>query len=131
MPRLRWRGSRRTRFLEHFLQVDVLLRAAVGAEDAPGVVAMAATETGVVYEGPLAAGASRGTVMTRDTIFPGRFDGEADHVGGGAAPGGAGKLSLEAPVPDIDPAIAEPHVLDGWMRPAGHCCGRPAAEFAP
>ena len=32
-------------------QVDVLLRAAVGAEDVPGVVAMAATETGVVYEG--------------------------------------------------------------------------------
>ena len=32
-------------------QVDAALRAAVSAEDVPGVVAMAATETGVVYEG--------------------------------------------------------------------------------
>jgi hypothetical protein len=39
-------------------QVDAVLRAAVGADDVPGVVAMAATETGVVYEGLLAVGAS-------------------------------------------------------------------------
>jgi len=32
-------------------EVDVVLRTAVSAEDVPGVVAMAATEAGVVYEG--------------------------------------------------------------------------------
>ena len=51
-------------------QVDANLRAAVSAEDVPGVVAMAATETGVVYEG--AFGSRRiheGPAMTRDTIF--------------------------------------------------------------
>ena len=39
-------------------------------QDVPGVVAMAATETGVVYEGVF--GSRRihgGRVMTRDTIF--------------------------------------------------------------
>ena len=50
--------------------VDAALRAAVSAQDVPGVVAMAATETGVVYEGVF--GSRRiheGRVMTRDTIF--------------------------------------------------------------
>ena len=32
-------------------QVDAVLRAAVTSQDVPGVVAMAATETGLVYEG--------------------------------------------------------------------------------
>ena len=36
-----------------------------------------------------------------------------------------GKLSLEAPVPDIDPVIAEPQVLDGFD-PAGKPLLRPA-----
>ena len=51
-------------------QVDAVLRAAVSAQDVPGVVAMAATETVIVYEG--AFGSRRiheGPVMTRDTIF--------------------------------------------------------------
>jgi methyl acetate hydrolase len=96
-------------------QVDVLLRAAVGAEDVPGVVAMAATETGVVYEG--AFGSRRiheGPVMTRDTIF--RVASMVKLITSVAALRlvEQGKLSLEAPVPDIDPAIAAPQVLDGF-----------------
>ena len=39
-------------------------------QDVPGVVAMAAIETGVSVKGFLAAGTfTRGAVMTRDTIF--------------------------------------------------------------
>ena len=34
-----------------FPHIDASLRSAVGAQEVPGVVAMAATETGVVYEG--------------------------------------------------------------------------------
>jgi CubicO group peptidase (beta-lactamase class C family) len=51
-------------------QVDAVLRAAVTSQDVPGVVAMAATETGLVYEGVF--GSRRiheGPAMTRDTIF--------------------------------------------------------------
>jgi hypothetical protein len=39
-------------------KIDAVLRAAVSAQDVPGLVAMAATETGVVYEGFLAVDAS-------------------------------------------------------------------------
>ena len=51
-------------------QVDAVLGTAVRAWDVPGVVAMAATEAGVVYEGVF--GSRRiheGPAMTRDTIF--------------------------------------------------------------
>jgi methyl acetate hydrolase len=50
-------------------QVDAVLHAAVSSQDVPGVVAMAATETGILYEGVF--GSRRiheGPAMTRDTI---------------------------------------------------------------
>jgi methyl acetate hydrolase len=96
-------------------QVDAVLRAAVTSQDVPGVVAMAATETGLVYEG--AFGSRRiheGPAMTRDTIF--RVASMVKLITSVAALRlvEQGKLSLEAPVPDIDPVIAAPQVLDGF-----------------
>jgi methyl acetate hydrolase len=96
-------------------QVDAVLRAAVSGQDIPGVVAMAATETGVVYEGVF--GRRRihdGPAMTRDTIF--RVASMVKLITSVAALRlvEQGKLSLEAPVPDIDPVIAAPQVLDGF-----------------
>jgi methyl acetate hydrolase len=107
-------------------QVDAVLRAAVSAQDVPGVVAMAATETGVVYEGVF--GGRRiheGPVMTRDTIF--RVASMVKLITTVAALRlvEQGKLSLEAPVPDIDPVIAAARVLDGFD-PAGKPVLRPA-----
>jgi methyl acetate hydrolase len=104
--------------------VDAVLRAAVSAQDVPSVVVMAATETGVVYEGVF--GSRRiheGRAMTRDTIFR-VANGEADHDGGLRLVE-RGKLSLEAPVPDTDPVLAEPQVLDGFD-PTGKPVLRPA-----
>ena len=96
-------------------QVDAVLRAAVTSQDVPGVVAMAATETGLVYEGVF--GSRRiheGPAMTRDTIF--RVASMVKLITSVAALRlvEQGKLSLEAPVPDIDPVIAAPQVLDGF-----------------
>ena len=114
-------------------QVDAVLRAAVSAKDVPGVVAMAATETGVVYEGVF--GSRRiheGPAMTRDTIF--RVASMVKLITSVAALRlvEQGKLSLEAPVPDIDPVIARAAGAR-WLR-----CGRQtavapgqAADFAP
>ncbi|PWT90365.1 MAG: 1,4-butanediol diacrylate esterase, partial [Proteobacteria bacterium] len=107
-------------------QVDAALRAGVSANDVPGVVAMAATEAGVVYEG--AFGTRRihdGPAMTRDTIF--RVASMVKLITSVAVLRlvEQGKLSLEAPVPNIDPAIAEPQVLDGFD-PAGKPLLRPA-----
>jgi methyl acetate hydrolase len=96
-------------------QVDAALRAGVSANDVPGVVAMAATETGIVYEGVF--GRRRipdGPAMTSDTIF--RVASMVKLITSVAALRlvEQGKVSLEAPVPNIDPAIAEPQVLDGF-----------------
>jgi methyl acetate hydrolase len=107
-------------------QVDAALRAAVSAEDVPGVVAMAATEAGVVYEG--AFGSRRiheGPTMTRDTIF--RVASMVKLITTVAALRlvEQGKLSLNAPVPNIDPLISDPQVLDGFD-PAGKPVLRPA-----
>ena len=107
-------------------KVDAVLRAAVSAQDVPGLVAMAATETGVVYEGVF--GSRRiheGPEMTRDTIF--RVASMVKLITTVAALRlvEQGKLSLEAPVPDIDPVVAAPQVLDGFD-PAGKPLLRPA-----
>ncbi len=107
-------------------QVDVALRTGVSAEDVPGVVAMAATDAGVVYEG--AFGSRRihdGPTMTRDTIF--RVASMVKLITSVAALRlvEQGRLSLEAPVPGIDPVLAEPQVLDGFD-PAGKPVLRPA-----
>ncbi len=107
-------------------QIDAVLRAGVSEGDVPGVVAMAAAESGVVYEG--AFGSRRihdGPAMTRDTIF--RIASMVKLITSVAALRlvEQGKLSLEAPVPNIDPAIAEPQVLDGFD-PAGKPLLRPA-----
>src|ERR1700687_1135883 len=51
-------------------QIDAMLRAATSAGDVPGVVALAATDNDIVYEGIF--GRRRlpeGAAMTRDTVF--------------------------------------------------------------
>jgi CubicO group peptidase (beta-lactamase class C family) len=96
-------------------QVDAVLGTAVSAGDVPGVVAMAATEGGVVYEGVFGSRRIReGPAMTRDTIF--RVASMVKLITSVAALRlvEQGKLSLEAPVPNIDPVIAAPRVLDGF-----------------
>jgi methyl acetate hydrolase len=96
-------------------KIDALLRAAVGAGDLPGVVAMAADDSGIMYEG--AFGPRRlpdGDAMTRDTIF--RIASMIKPITTVAALQlvEQGKLSLDAPVPPLEPALGAPQVLDGF-----------------
>lgn len=108
-------------------QIDAVLRAGVRAGDFSGVVAMAATDAGVVYEG--AFGKRRlgeSQAMTRDTIFGVASMVKLITTVAALRLVEQGKLSLEAPVPEIDPAIGVPQVLDGFdaagkplFRPAG------------
>ena len=95
--------------------IDAVLRAATSAGEIPGVVAMAATDEGVVYEG--AFGKRRlpdGPAMTRDTVF--RIASMVKLITSVAALRlvEQRKLELDAPVPDIDPALGAPKVLDGF-----------------
>jgi methyl acetate hydrolase len=51
-------------------QLDSVLRRAVDAVDVPGVVAMAATDKGVLYEGAFGTrDLGQGPAMTLDTVF--------------------------------------------------------------
>ena len=96
-------------------EIDALLRTAISAAELPGVVAMAATDDGVAYEG--AFGRRRldeAPAMTRDTVF--RVASMIKPITSVAALQlvEQGKLLLDAPVPAIDPAIGDPQVLEGF-----------------
>lgn len=109
-----------------FSDVDAILRAATMAREIPGVVALAATEDGVLYEGVF--GRRRipnGPAMTRDTVF--RIASMVKLITSVAALQlvEQKKLELDAPVPDIDPALSAPQVLDGF-----DASGRPQLRAA-
>ena len=98
-----------------FSQINSMLRAATRAGEIPGVVALAATDHGLLYEGIF--GKRRlgdGPAMTRDTVF--RIASMVKLITSVAALQlvEQNKLSLDAAVPDIEPAIGSPQVLDGF-----------------
>ncbi len=95
--------------------IDSMLRAATNAGEVPGVVALAATDRGIIYEGVF--GRRRlgdGTAMTRDTVF--RVASMVKLITSVAALQlvEQDKLALDAPVPHIDPAVGSPQVLEGF-----------------
>ena len=96
-------------------QIDATLRAATDAKDVPGVVAMAATDKGILYEGVFGTrDLAKGPAMTRDTVF--RIASMTKAVTSVAAMQlvEQGKLALNEPVPAIDPALSAPQVLEGF-----------------
>lgn len=95
--------------------IDAVLRRAVDAGEVPGVVALAASDEGVLYEGAFGArDMAQGTAMTPDTVF--RIASMTKAVTSVAAMQlvEQGKLTLDDPVPDIDPALSAPQVLEGF-----------------
>lgn len=96
-------------------EIDAPLRSATQAGEVPGIVAMAATDGGVVYEGVF--GRRRlpdGAAMTRDTVF--RIASMVKLITSVAALQlvEQDKLALDAPVPAIEPELGEPQVFDGF-----------------
>ena len=96
-------------------RIDAALRAAAITEEVPGIVALAATDKGIEYEGIFGRRLLHGEpAMTRDTVF--RVASMIKPITSVAALQlvERDKLSLDAPVPDIDPALGAPQVLDGF-----------------
>jgi methyl acetate hydrolase len=96
-------------------RIDAALRQAVASGDVPGVVAMAASGEGVVYAGAFGVrDLAAGTAMTEDTVF--RIASMTKMVTAVAALQlvEQGRLALDAPVPDIDPMLSAPRVLEGF-----------------
>jgi CubicO group peptidase (beta-lactamase class C family) len=96
-------------------RIDAVLRTAIGSHEVPGVVAMAANEDGVIYEGVFGTRrVGSGQAMTRDTVF--RVASMIKTITSVAAMQlvEQGKLGLEGPLPEIDPILNAPQVLDGF-----------------
>jgi CubicO group peptidase (beta-lactamase class C family) len=95
--------------------IDQLLQGAVSTGEVPGVVAVAADDSGVIYQG--AFGRRRITSdapMTLDTVF--RIASMTKAITGTAAMQMVeqGKLSLDQPAGEVMPELAKPQVLEGF-----------------
>jgi methyl acetate hydrolase len=109
-----------------FAKIDAALGEAAASKIVPGVVAMAATASGKIYEGAFGVRSlAGGPAMTLDTVF--RIASMTEAITSVAAMQlvERGKLTLDKPVPAIDPALAGPQVLTGFDA-AGKPLLRPA-----
>src|SRR5215470_1485893 len=96
-------------------KIDAALKAAVDAKEVPGVVAMVATDKGLFYENAFGVRElGKGPDMTLDSVF--RIASMTKAITSVAAMQMVeqGKLKLEEPVPNIDPALGSPQVLEGF-----------------
>lgn len=96
-------------------EIDAALQAKVGAGEIPGVVAMAANERSVVYEGAFGArNMATAARMSTDTIF--RIASMVKLLTSVAALQlvERGKLKLDEPAGHIDPTLGSPQILVGF-----------------
>ena len=96
-------------------ELDTALRDATRARQVPGIVAMAATDSGIIYEGVFGSRhLGEAPAMSRDTVF--RVASMVKLITSVAAMQlvEQGKLALDEPVPAIDPALGAPQVLTGF-----------------
>jgi methyl acetate hydrolase len=96
-------------------RIDAALSRAVEAGEVPGVVALAATENGVMYEGAFGRrDLPGGPAMTLDTVF--RIASMTKAVTSVAAMQlvEQGKLRLDQPIGDVLSELAAPQVLEGF-----------------
>jgi len=96
-------------------QVDALLKAATDRGDVPGVVAMAATREGPVYQGAFGKRAlPGGPAVTLDTVFWIASMTKAITSTAAMRLVEQGKLSLDWPISEVLPELAAPQVLEGF-----------------
>ena len=96
-------------------QIDTALRQATEHKDVPGVVAVAANDKGVIYEGAFGTrNLAQGPAMTLDTIF--RLASMTKAVTSVAAMQlvEQGRLQLDQPIANVLPELSAPQVLDGF-----------------
>jgi CubicO group peptidase (beta-lactamase class C family) len=95
--------------------MDDVLEQAVVSGSVPGVVATAADETGVIYEGAFGSRENGADVpMTLDTVFWIASMTKAITSVAAIQQVERGNLSLDGPIADVLPELADPKVLEGW-----------------
>src|SRR5437868_590158 len=108
--------------------VDGVLKGAIERGEVPGVVAMAATREGVIYEGAFGRRAvPDGAAMTPDTVFWIASMTKAITSTAAMQLVEQGKLALDRPIADLLPELAAPQVLEGFDA-AGEPKLRPASR---
>ena len=96
-------------------QIDELLKTATDRGDVPGVVAMAATREGPVYQGAFGRRAlPDGAAMTADTVFWIASMTKAITSTAAMQLVEQGKLTLDGPIAAVLPELAAPQVLEGF-----------------
>ena len=95
--------------------IDGLLRSATDAGEVPGVVAMAASADGVVYQGAAGKRAlPAGPDMSADSVFWIASMTKAITSTAAMQLVERGKLSLDGPIAAVLPELAKPQVLEGF-----------------
>ncbi|MBN8990073.1 MAG: beta-lactamase family protein [Rhizobiales bacterium] len=95
--------------------IDAALQAKIAAKEIPGVVAMAANESSIAYQGAFGVrNISAATPMSTDTVF--RVASMVKLLTSVAALQlvERGKLKLDEPAANLDPTLAAPQVLTGF-----------------
>jgi methyl acetate hydrolase len=108
--------------------IDRVLQTATERGDVPGVVALAATPDGIIYEGAFGRrGLPDGAAMTVDSVFWIASMTKAITSTAAMQLVERGQLPLDAPIAEILPELASPQVLEGFDA-AGEPLLRPARE---
>jgi methyl acetate hydrolase len=101
--------------MQNQAQIDQVLRHKSDAKEIPGVVAMAATATEVIYQGAYGKrDLSKDDAMTSDSVFWIASMTKAITSAAGMQLVEQGKLSLDAPIGNVLPDLASPQVLEGF-----------------
>jgi len=96
-------------------QIDEILRKTSDAKDIPGVVAIAASGSEVLYQGAFGKrDLSKPDAMTADSVFWIASMTKAVTSAGAMQLVEQGKLSLDAPIGSVLPDLAKPQVLEGF-----------------
>ncbi len=96
-------------------QIDRVLREPTDRGDVPGVVAMAATRDGQIYQGAFGKRSSADdTALTADTVFWIASMTKAITSAAAMQLVERGKLSLDDPIAEVLPELRAPQVLEGF-----------------
>src|SRR4051812_23707855 len=96
-------------------QIDQVLRQKCDAKEIPGVVAIAADSTQVIYQGAFGnRDLSKDDAMTPDSVFWIASMTKAITAAAAMQLVEQGKLSLDAPIGNVLPDLAAPQVLEGF-----------------
>src|SRR6266540_5091995 len=96
-------------------QIDQVLRQKCDAKEIPGVVAIAATGSEVIYQGAFGKrDLAKDDAMTTDSVFWIASMTKAITAAAAMQLVEQGKLSLDQPIGEVLPDLANPQVLEGF-----------------